>query len=1598
MCRYFKKCVSPKPSGVGLGLSKEPLQVVGIVNTNITFGRGVDIELPMLRGRVGSKGVNILIDSGAQCTLVDSTVIRGQAIRLIETTRQVKGVTGHWLAVAGEAFIPFVINEQAFYFKCLIVDNLNYDVMMGFDLMKARGYILDFSRLGQQTNETQKGYVDQLVVAQSLFIPPRTRKCVRIKPTNPPVHCKGVWITPIKLTEEGVWVEEAISPISEHARVMACVINENNYGVTLERGTQLGVIRDCEEIGNMEADINAVINQIIEEKSVGWDDKRVGGRDRVRKILSQSNLSDLTLAQQQIIHELVKQEQQAYALEGEILKATPLTQFQIPTGDAPPIRKRPYRLPECQRKPLKDLLDKLQNEGIIRPSSSEWSAPIILVPKKTPGQYRLVVDYRALNDIIKKDNYPLPRVDDLLDRLEGSTVFTTLDLRWGYHQCAINPKDAPKTAFVCCEGLFEFVRMSMGLCNAPATFQRLLETIFSDMIGQGGVLVYIDDLILFSKSEEEHAELLGRVLRRLTQAGLSLKPEKCYYFQEKIDYLGHEVSAKGIFPLQANIRKVLNCPAPTNIKELRRFVGMASYYRKFVKNFAQLVHPLTELTKKKNKWRWGEAEQNAFEVMKQKLVTPPILAYPRYDSEFILYTDASSYCIGCVLSQQQDGEERVIAYGSRALNKAECNYSTTEQECLSVVYFTQEFRHILLGRKFTIISDHRPLVWLKNITNPTGRLGRWSIKLSEFDYEISYRKGRLNSNADFLSRLQAGEKMEVESNLVTQTDTISQGNQIGGQSTELSGASIKRAQNKDEFCKAMIDYLRRQELPKNNALLERKVVIGGGNYMLRGDGVLQVLTKNSGVGGSGDEPVIVLPEALKREAVHLLHDHVTAGHLGFQKTYKKVRDRFFWEGMYTDVKSYINNCASCHRVKTPPVRRRAAHNKVTTVHAPLERVQIDIIGPITPRTYSGMSVILVITDEFTKFSEAIVLENQQARTVAEALVTNFFCKFGVPKCIHSDQGRNFLSSLMKEISAVYQIDRVVGSAYHPESQGLVERCNKTIKEMLMHYVQSDARQWDLFVPFVMQAYNTSVSASTLFTPYQLFFGREARLPVDNMINKPGPNYRGVDDYRAEVTEKLYLTHKLAQENSQKARLDQKYQYDKKAKKRIFQVGDIVYITNAGGASKKLKQGEGRKFILPWKGPYTIVQRLGEVNYRLRNDEGKEELIHENRMKLGVRNEKKGGLRGAADAVQGEVKQPKNKEINKTYSESESSEESSDDDWGEGDIEMTSKDGGEEIVFESDQSAGAQMDEAVGGDELEWGSSDLSATGGGPQGVVGDDPQDVADGGSDNFTGSEEWPGEGEGNEELSKEGEETSGAGREIRPKFPWGEGTSRAGREIGPKFPCGEGTSGAGREIVPKFPCGVCGANVDDIGEKSGNSIQCTKCKLWIHEKCCGFANIWACKQLRGYQCSTCLQHMGPLVRDPLSIATTEKKGQESSEREKKGRGKSRLVQCMGPLVRERLLRSKERWSEKKEEGGDPKPDEKKEEIMKEGGRSWCNLRSENTLESRLRPKAQNRQNNVCLEESSDNFFDKTPFTTFQKQNYSRGIVMRGVYYKHWC
>jgi len=439
-----------------------------------------------------------------------------------------------------------------------------------------------------------------------------------------------------------------------------------------------------------------------------------------------------------------------FSKSSEDVGRTDLVQHSINTGTAKPTRQPPRRQPLGKRDIEKQEVNKMLDRGIIEPSHSSFSSPIVLISKKD-GSTRFCVDYRALNEVTVKDAYPIPRVEECLDSLAGSSWYCCMDLNSGFWQVGLDPVDKHKTAFSTSMGLYQFTVMPFGLCNAPSTFERLMEDVMRGLQWED-CLVYMDDIIVPAVTFEQGIQRLEKVLERLEKANLKLKPSKCVFFKKSVNFLGHTVSESGVETDTEKVKAIEEWKTPISKKQVRSFLGLCSYYRRFVENFSAIARPLHKLCEKATKFQWSEEAEAAFNSLKAALTTSPVLAYPQLGEKFILDTDSSDFAVGAVLSQDLDGNERVIAYMSKCLNVHERSYCVTRKELLAVEVALKKFHTYLYGQKVLLRTDNAAVSWMTSLKLPTGQMARWLQELASYDLEIVHRKGKKHTNADALSR------------------------------------------------------------------------------------------------------------------------------------------------------------------------------------------------------------------------------------------------------------------------------------------------------------------------------------------------------------------------------------------------------------------------------------------------------------------------------------------------------------------------------------------------------------------------------------------------------------------------------------------------------------------------------------------------------------------------------------------------------------------------------------------------------------------------------------------------------------------------------
>ena len=806
----------------------------------------------------------------------------------------------------------------------------------------------------------------------------------------------------------------------------------------------------------------------------------------------------------------------------------------IETFDNRPVSKAPYRQSSEMRRETERQTKQMLEDGIIEESSSPWHAPILLVRKKN-NEWRLAVDYHGLNSVTEPMSFPFPHISDVFDTIADAKaeVFTVLDLKSGFWQLPLDPVTAHKSAFITHQEVYQFTRLPFGLMNAPITFQALMTKVLRNL-NWNIALVYIDDVLIFSKNFDQHLEHLELVFSNLRAANLTLQPSKCRFAAAEIEYLGFLISGSGIRTNPLKTSAIDTFPQPKTAKKVKSFLGMTSYYRKFVKDYAHIASPLTALLKKDVKFKWTPQCEKAFQTLKDALTSAPILAFPQFDRPFILATDASEHAMGYVLSQLGDDEkEHPIAYGGRALHNHELRWHITDKEGLALVEAVKQYRPYLANTSFTVYTDNISVKWLKQIKNCQGRLGRWALSLQGYNFQVVHKSGTANGNADGLSRRKypANEPERQQSqcdfddieeavdniNCAKDTDelaavTLIYAHEDNAHTAEAMPATpntdpatrkwdkdanvdddrhkgLINLQRKCQFYKDIIKYKIDNELPEDPKEA-RKIVAESYQYEIGPQGLLFHLYTPRTRGVPKEEKILIqlaVPKIMRDEILRSFHDSVAGGgHQGFERTYAALRLKYFWLTMWEDTRRYVQSCEACQQSKRDVHAKPPPLNPMPVADL-FQRWHIDILGGL-PTTKDKYKYVLLVVDSYSKWSEAFPLRTQEATEVAAVLFKEVICRYGAPNVLISDRGRNFLSNLVKALCELFQITRYYTSSYRPLLNGSVERMNSVILQALRIYCKGKQDDWVDLLPSIMMAYRmTPATQSTQFSPFFLCF-------------------------------------------------------------------------------------------------------------------------------------------------------------------------------------------------------------------------------------------------------------------------------------------------------------------------------------------------------------------------------------------------------------------------------------------------------------------------------------------------------------------------------
>ncbi|GMF28614.1 unnamed protein product [Phytophthora fragariaefolia] len=1144
-----------------------------------------------------------------------------------------------------------------------VVDRLHVHALLGTDALKAFRAVIDMEENVMMLKETGETIRLGTPRVEEMYVS-RTNSTVRLCPGGQALVVANLMGTTPENSTVLIEGLPELDPLLKIARSLCSiqngqtiveVCNASEEDLVIQKGTALAAAtivpksaflptQQAYQSGSGTRGVDSVISSAAKESNPSRE--KMPGLKEAYRAEMEADFTDSKLGgeQQELLRSLLGDFRDMFVESSLKPGRTDLLKFSIDTGTHPPIKQRPYRVSNAEGDVMEAEIDQYLELGLVRPSTSPWASPVLMI-RKPDGGIRFCIDYRRLNAVTIKDCYPMPLIDDILDVLKGAKLYSTMDIASGYWNVPMDPDSVEKTAFTCKYGLFEWLVMPFGLCNAVPAFERLMENVLVDLKWRT-CLVYLDDCVVFSSDFPTHLVRLRQVLERFRNAGFRLKMKKCRWGRDQVAFLGHIVTPTGILPNPEKVKAVMNVARPHDLHTVRAFLGLTSYFRRYIPGYAAISAPIERLKMKGTEFVWNADCEAAFLQLKRRLVEPPILVYPDFSQRFKLYVDSSRLAVGACLMQTVDGRERVIAYASKILVGSEKNWiyktdGTSEIECWGIVWATRKFRCYLDRTEFDLYTYHKALTWVFNENNRTtnAKLARWAMELSQLRFNVYHKPGTAMGHADGLSRLhtdtvcaltiadllndvssppgegpfpvgegsttgpndedmmasspvtdgaldeavraamdaldEVGERSASPPPVNPRTDAVDDApgdfadtdddelqdavGQTASSSVDHFGLDWERFQEEQKrspWIQALLAFLEDGALALD-AQLRVKELLMAPHYVVKNSMLMRRVHLKARGGPACSLSVPVIPLPFIETVLHYCHSDVFAAHVGQSKTMEKVRKHAYWHGWKKDV--------------------------------------IDG-GPLvtTPR---GHKYILVFADYFTRWVEAFPVEALDTPTFVRVMVDEVLCRHGVPERLLSDRGTNFISELAKSFYETLGIKKLFGAAYHPQTQGLVERFNGTLIGMLRMFVSEAQSDWDLYLPRVLFAYRTSYHDSLGDTPFFSLYGRDPVLPLDLAFLNTKNDWKSNEV--AEYRRKLYLsmrdTRRLVERQLLKAQ-------DRNARRRSDQVavefneGDAVWVYQYFRARRGEKKT--KKLAFSWHGPYRVVGRLGENTYKI----------------------------------------------------------------------------------------------------------------------------------------------------------------------------------------------------------------------------------------------------------------------------------------------------------------------------------------------------------------------------------------------------------------
>lgn len=954
-----------------------------------------------------------------------------------------------------------------------------------------------------------------------------------------------------------------------------------------------------------------------------------------------------------------------FALEGDTMTVNNFYTQKLRVTDTAPIHTRNYRLPHTQKSEIDHQVNTFLQNGLIEPSMSNYNSPILLVPKKAKGKWRMCIDYRLVNKKIIADRFPLPRIDEILDGIGRTRYFSILDLFQGFHQVPLDEESRDITSFSTDQGSFRWKVLPFGLNVAPNSFSRMMSIAFSGL-SPTQCFLYMDDLIVIGVSEKHHLQNLESVFKSCQKFNLKLNPHKCQFFRPEVTYLGHRCTQKGVLPDESKIITVENYPTPTNKDSVKRFVAFANYYRKFINNFASIAHPLNILTRKKSTFNWTTACEKSFNQLKQALIKPPVLQYPDFSKQFRLTVDASKYGTGAILSQMHDNDDLPIAYASKTFTKGEANKATIEQELIAIHFAINYFRPYIYGTEFIVKSDHRPLIYLYGLKDPSSKLTRIRLELEEYNFIVEHIKGTDNVGADALSRMSSDALKSMNTNagnvlVLTRSMTrkINKTNNEYRNEIEINDNVSRNLLNKKEIkiniyeelgtykydkiprikilrrtinCpQTLVVILKKKKLININlthmelsersslavilSMLETQAELRGLNKMHvhENDELFKHMKAEifKEIGNSVlnnlqiliTKPVKEITNENEKLAIlkQFHDDPVHGGHCGQRRLYAKIRSRYYWKSMFKTIKTYVQTCHDCQTNKSY-TKTKEELAITPTPQTSFDIVTIDTIGPL-PLTENQNRYAVTMICNLTKYLISVAVPNKESRTIAKAIFNSFIAIYGPMKHILTDLGSEYKNQTLEELCKILQIDLIHSTAYHHETLGTIERNHRTLNEYLRSYLNDSKSDWEDYLMKFTYCYNITPNSSLnlKYTPYELVFGKSPRL-LDILKDRTIDPLYNIENYAKELKYRLQIAHNIAHNLLEIKKTTNKKFYDKNLNLGNFAINDKVLITNE----------DRHKLDSVYKGPYIVTNILDKNLELLDVKNNNISTVHKNR--------------------------------------------------------------------------------------------------------------------------------------------------------------------------------------------------------------------------------------------------------------------------------------------------------------------------------------------------------------------------------------------------